>query len=162
MPNLDLSVLGQLTWYQFATLALVLSAVRWATATVYAIAPPNVFSWSLAATVLETQVMNRVVPLAAVAFIAAAIPPSTLHDAVWGLAVGFLGLYLAETIKTILANRALSGVDLANGIIPADAVDVTPADPIPDPALEDETLPLDGVDATVTTTTTITPTPPKA
>lgn len=128
-PIIDLT---SITWQQFAVIAAVVSAVDLVTGIIYAIAPPNVFSFALAARFLESHVLKRVIPLGGLAAIAQSIPPSPTHDGLWVFAVGGLALYVGETVKSISDNRAVSNVDLTSGFIPSDPGELVGPPPAPD------------------------------
>jgi hypothetical protein len=103
--NLDLFAL---TWQQFAIITLAVTLVRFLIAVVSAIRPPNAFDWLSVATVLDTQVLKRVVPIAAIAFLAQTFPAGASQTFVWGLATAGLALYVSETVKQAATNWANS------------------------------------------------------
>lgn len=93
-----------LTWQQFAIVTLAVTLVRFLIAVVAAVRPPNSFDWLSVATVLDTQVLKRVVPIAAIAFLAQTFPSGEAQTAIWGLATAGLALYVAETVKQAAVN----------------------------------------------------------
>jgi hypothetical protein len=103
------TALNSLSWEQFAVLALAVSVVDWVGAVLAAVAPPvNYFSFTEAVRVLETHVLKRVFPLAGLAFIAQAIPAGDPRTLVWGLATGALGLYVAETVRSLQSSYGVA------------------------------------------------------
>lgn len=101
--------LRNLTWQQFAVLAVVVAVVDWVVAVLAAVSPPvNYFSFQAAARVLETHVLKRVIPIAGLAFIAQSIPAGPARDLVWLTATGALGLYVAETIKSLMSSAKIA------------------------------------------------------
>lgn len=104
LGSIDLTAL---TWQGFAIVALAVSFVRFVIAVVAAVKPPNAFDWLIVADVLDKQILKRVTPIAALAFLAFAFPAeNAAHIAIWALACGGLGLYVAETVKAAAANWA--------------------------------------------------------
>jgi len=103
--NLDLFAL---TWQQFAVVTLAVTFVRFIIAVVSAVRPPNAFDFLSVATVLDTQVLKRVVPIAAIAFLAQTFPVGEGQQAIWALATAGLALYVVETVKQAAENWASS------------------------------------------------------
>jgi hypothetical protein len=119
--------LGKLSWQQFAVLASVVSLVDFVGAVIAAVSPPiNYFSWQAAAKILKTHVMERVFPIAGLAFIAQSIPKGDLHDLVWLVgACGGLALYVAETVKSLMSSARVAKAISDEVIGPP--ISVTPA-----------------------------------
>lgn len=103
--NLDLFAL---TWQQFAIITLAVTFVRFLIAVVAAVRPPNTFDVGSVATVLDTQVLKRVVPIAAIAFLAQTFPAGEGQTGIWAIATAGLALYVVETVKQAATNWANS------------------------------------------------------
>lgn len=100
--------LFNLTWQQFAIVTLAVTLVRFAIAVVAAVRPPNAFDTLAVATVLDTQILKRVIPLAGIAALAQSFPEGAAQTAIWTVATGGLALYVAETVKQAAVNWANS------------------------------------------------------
>ena len=103
--NLDLFAL---TWQQFAIITLAVTFVRFLIAVVSAVRPPSTFDLLSVATVLDTQVLKRVVPIAAIAFLAQTFPAGEAQTGIWAIATAGLALYVVETVKQAATNWATS------------------------------------------------------
>jgi hypothetical protein len=121
--------LTNLTWLRFAELAGAVALIDWVVGVLAAIAPPNYFSWANVAKVLETHVLKRILPIAGLAFLAAAVPAgSPEHIGFYGSAIVALGAYVGETAKSLISSYTVAKAvaadvpspDLSSGPIPED------------------------------------------
>lgn len=129
LGSLDLT---SLTPVQFATLGAAVAAVDWLWGVLQAIRPPNVFSWAQVMGVLKSHVLERIVPIFALASFAWLVPATDpAHAGLYAAAaVGLLG-YLGETAKSLLGTYRM------NSALAAENAPLTPltADAVPDDTL---------------------------
>jgi hypothetical protein len=94
-----------LTWQQFALVAVVVAGTDFVVSVLAAIVPPNYFSFASVAKVLETHVLKRVIPIAALAALALSFPSTSAeHTGLWASACAALALYVAETVKSLMSS----------------------------------------------------------
>jgi len=96
--------LSQLTVTQVLILLIAVAFIDFVSGLYSAFRPPNTFSWDVVANVLETHVLKRIIPIMLPVYVALSSPPGQNHDALWASALVAIGLYVTETINSIVGN----------------------------------------------------------